>query len=60
MVWNLTRLVLAGLSASDASLLLQCQQLAQELERVVRRAVGLHQQVSFLSEASCLTVVLLR
>lgn len=59
---GLTKLVLAGLSASDASLLLQCQQLADELERVVRRAVGLHQQVNFLSEASCscLTVVLPR
>lgn len=59
---GLTRLVLAGLGASDASLLLQCQQLADELERVVRRAVSLHQQVNFLSEASCscLTVVLPR
>lgn len=52
----------SGLGTSSASLLLQCQQLAHELERVVRQAVGLHQQVSFLSEASssCLTVVLPR
>lgn len=43
-----TRVVVAGLAASDAPLLLQCQQLAEELKQVVRRAVGLHQQVNFL------------
>lgn len=56
-----SRVVAAGFGASDASLtLLQCQQLAEQLKQVARQAVSLHQQVSFLSEASssCLRLML--
>lgn len=52
--------LVAGFGACDASLtLLECQQLADELRQVVRRAVGFHQQVNFLSDASssCLTLM---
>lgn len=56
-----SRVVVAGVGASDASLtLLRCQQLADELKQMARQAVGLHQQVNFLSQASssCLTLML--